>query len=251
LLTLSLAAFTVAFALVVLAEMGDKTQLVAMSFATRFNPYKVILAIFLATVANFTIVIVVGELLITIVPLGIISLAASISFIAFGIWTARDFNQVETAKENARTSRFGVVAEVGFTFFIAEFGDKTQLTTLSLAAQYNSPISVLIGATLAMLVADGLGIIIGVVLCKHIPQRIIKWFSAVIFVVFGLVGVYEVLNAKTGLLNTAFILLVLSIVSALAMLIFAKTKKPLTNDSDKRLCREKTIVKTYSLFLKI
>jgi Ca2+/H+ antiporter, TMEM165/GDT1 family len=110
---------------------------------------------------------------------------------------------------------------------------------------------VLIGATLAMLVADGLGIIIGVVLCKHIPQRIIKWFSAVIFVVFGLVGVYEVLNAKTGLLNTAFILLVLSIVSALAMLIFAKTKKPLTNDLDKRLCREKTIVKTYSLFLKI
>ena len=237
-LAFSLAAFAAAFLLVVLAEMGDKTQLVAMSFATRFNPYKVLLAIFLATIANFTVVIVVGELLTTVVPLDVISLAASISFIAFGIWTVRDINEEETAKTNVKSSRFGVVATVGFTFFIAEFGDKTQLTTLSLAAQYHSPISVLIGATLAMLVADGLGIVIGVVLCKHIPQRIIKWFSALIFVVFGAVGVYEALAPKVSWTYLALILAALVAITAALMFALAKTSKHAKPESP-NFCKEK------------
>ena len=95
-----------------------------------------------------------------------------------------------------KVSRFGVVGTVFVAFFIGEFGDKTQLTTISLAAQYQNAVSVLIGATLGMLVADGLGIAVGVALGKRIPQRTIKWVSATIFLIFGLVGVYEVLSSQ-------------------------------------------------------
>ena len=109
------------------------------------------------------------------------------------------------------------MSTVGIAFFVAEFGDKTQLATLSLAAQYQNPVSVLFGATLAMLVADGIGIIIGVVFCRRIPQHKLKWLSAVIFVLFGLVGVYEVLSARVGLGYTAVILSGLAVVSACAM----------------------------------
>lgn len=228
---LSLAAFSAAFLLVVLAEMGDKTQFVAMTFATKFNPFKVLFAIFLATIANFVIVIVIGQLLTEIVPLDVISLAASISFIGFGLWTLREEKIVD---KKTKVSRFGVVATVAVAFFVAEFGDKTQLATLSLAAQYHSPVSVLVGATLAMLVADGVGIVIGVVLCKRIPQHKLKWLSAVIFVLFGLVGVYEVLLGKVGVGYTVLVLGLLAAVSSVLMFIISKEQKPI---EDPKICK--------------
>jgi Ca2+/H+ antiporter, TMEM165/GDT1 family len=231
LIELSLAAFSAAFLLVVLAEMGDKTQFVAMTFATKFNPFKVLFAIFLATIANFAIVIVIGQLLTEIVPLDVISLAASISFIGFGLWTLREEKIVD---KKTKVSRFGVVATVAVAFFVAEFGDKTQLATLSLAAQYHSPVSVLVGATLAMLVADGVGIVIGVVLCKRIPQHKLKWLSAVIFVLFGLVGVYEVLLGKVGVGYTVLVLGLLAAVSSVLMFIISKEQKPI---EDPKICK--------------
>jgi putative Ca2+/H+ antiporter (TMEM165/GDT1 family) len=231
LIELSLAAFSAAFLLVVLAEMGDKTQFVAMTFATKFNPFKVLFAIFLATITNFVIVIVIGQLLTEIVPLDVISLAASISFIGFGLWTLREEKIVD---KKTKVSRFGVVATVAVAFFVAEFGDKTQLATLSLAAQYHSPVSVLVGATLAMLVADGVGIVIGVVLCKRIPQHKLKWLSAVIFVLFGLVGVYEVLLGKVGVGYTVLVLGLLAAVSSVLMFIISKEQKPI---EDPKICK--------------
>src|SRR5208283_4549952 len=139
-------------------------QFLAMSFATRFNAYKVLFAVFLATVASFAITVTVGQLLTTIVPIDVISLAASLSFIGFGLWTLRD---EKPKREDQKIPRLGPVGTVFVAFFIAEFGDKTQLTTISLAAQYQNAITVLIGATLGMLVADGLGIAVGVFLGKR------------------------------------------------------------------------------------
>jgi len=228
---LSLAAASAAFLLVVLAEIGDKTQFVAMAFAAKYNPYKVLFAIFLGTVANFAIVIVIGQLLTEVVPIDVISLAASVSFIGFGLWTLRN---EKAGAENTKISRFGVVATVALAFFIAEFGDKTQLATLSLAVQYQNSISVLIGATLAMLVADGIGIVVGVVLCRRIPQRKFKWLSAVIFVLFGLVGIYEVLSVKIGLGYTGLILTVLAAFSVSAMYVLYKRQKPI---EDSKICK--------------
>ncbi len=221
----SLAAFVASFLLIVLAEMGDKTQFLAMSFATRYNAYKVLFAVFLATMASFAITVAIGQLLTTIVPLDVISLAASLSFIGFGLWTLRD---EKPKSEDKKLSRFGVVGTVFLAFFIAEFGDKTQLATISLAAQYQNAVSVFIGATLGMLLADGIGIIAGVVLGKHIPQRTIKWVSATIFLIFGLVGVYEVLPSKIGLAYTALTLMSLIVFSILAI-IFITRKRPAKN----------------------
>ena len=228
---LSLAAASAAFLLVVLAEMGDKTQFVAMAFAAKHNPFKVLFAIFLGTVANFAIVIVIGQLLTEVVPIDAISLAASVSFIGFGLWTLRN---EKAEDENTKISRFGVVATVALAFFVAEFGDKTQLATLSLAIQYQNSISVLIGATLAMLVADGIGIIVGVILCRRIPQRKFKWLSAVIFVLFGLIGIYEVLSIKIDIVYTASILAVFAAFSVSAMYALFKKQTPI---EDPKVCK--------------
>jgi len=234
LIELSLAAFSAAFLLVFLAEMGDKTQFVAMTFAAKYNPYKVLFAIFLGTVANFAIVIIVGQLLTEVVPLEAISLVASIAFIAFGVWTLRE-EKIE--EKTIRVSRFGAVATVGVAFFVAEIGDKTQLATLSLAVQYNSPITVLVGAILAMLVADGIGIVIGVVFCRRIPRHKLKWLSAIIFVLFGLIGIYEVLNAKIGLNYTAFTLGAIAAVTAGLMYVITKKQKTV---EDPKICKTRS-----------
>jgi putative Ca2+/H+ antiporter (TMEM165/GDT1 family) len=216
----SVAAFTASFALIVLAEMGDKTQFIAMTFAAKYNPGKVLFAVFLATIANFAITVAIGQLLTAVVPIDAISLAASLSFIGFGLWTLRP---EKPKAEKQKNSRFGVVGTVGAAFFIAEFGDKTQLATVSLAAQYRSALAVLIGATLGMLVADGVGIGVGVVLGKHIPEKVVKWVSASIFIAFGLAGTAEVLIGKIGATYTLLVLLLLSIVSLMA--IWAITRK--------------------------
>jgi Ca2+/H+ antiporter, TMEM165/GDT1 family len=221
---LSFAAFAASMVIVVLAEMGDKTQLLAMSFATCYNPYKVMLAVFFATVANHALAVVAGQFITTIVPIDVISLAASLSFIGFGLWTIRGDKLKNEAK---KVSRYGAIATVAIAFFIAEFGDKTQLATISLAAEYHNPISVLMGTTIGMLIADGVGIVVGVMLCKRIPQRRLKWLSAMIFVLFGLVGVYEVLSAKVGLTYTTLTLAAIAVLSAYAMYAISKRQKPI------------------------
>lgn len=171
--------------------MGDKTQLLAMAFATRYSAGKVLLAVFLATIVNHSLAVVVGRFLTTVVPIDIISFIAAFSFIIFGLWTLRGD---KLHGEDKKESRFGPVVTVGIAFFLAEMGDKTQLATISLAVEYQNMISVLMGTTLGMVVADAFGIIVGIVLRKHIPERTIKWVSAIIFILFGLSGMYKVLS---------------------------------------------------------
>jgi putative Ca2+/H+ antiporter (TMEM165/GDT1 family) len=186
-------AFWASFLFVVLAEMGDKTQLLAMAFATKYSAPKVLVAVFLATLVNHALAVVTGHYLTTVIPMEIISLVAALSFILFGLWTIRG-DKLEG--EDKRESRFGPVATVGIAFFLAEMGDKTQLATISRAVEYNNMIAVLTGTTLAMVTADAIGIMVGVVMRRHLPDRTIKWFSAVVFILFGLIGVYKVLSSR-------------------------------------------------------
>ncbi len=186
-------AFIAAFAFVLLAEMGDKTQLLAMAFAAKYNASKVLLAVFLATLLNHALAVAVGHFLTTVIPLDIISFCAAVSFILFGLWTIRgDTLEDEDRKE----SRFGPVLTVGIAFFLAEMGDKTQLATVSLAVEYRNMPGVLMGTTLAMVTADAIGIIAGIVMRRHIPDRAVKWVSALVFVVFGLSGIYKILSVR-------------------------------------------------------
>lgn len=200
-------AFLASLIFVILAEMGDKTQLLAMAFATRYSSQKVLLAVFLATILNHGLAVLVGRFLTKLVPIDAISFIAAFSFIVFGLWTIRgDKLQGEDKKE----SRFGPIITVGIAFFLAEMGDKTQLATISLAVEYKNMINVLMGTTLGMIIADSFGIIVGVVMRKHIPDKAIKWVSAIIFILFGLSGMYNIMISRISLVITWLIILFVS-----------------------------------------
>ncbi len=172
---------------VVLAEMGDKTQLLAMAFASRYRWQTVLWAIFAATLVNHFIAVVAGSYLTRFVPINYVQIAASASFILFGLWTLRG----DTLEGEDRRFNFSPFWTVAAAFFMAEMGDKTQLATVALATRYGNIIVVWLGTTTAMIIADAIGIIIGIVLGKKIPERFIKWFAAITFILFGVIGLKD------------------------------------------------------------
>jgi putative Ca2+/H+ antiporter (TMEM165/GDT1 family) len=169
--------------------MGDKTQLLAMAFATRYKATTVLWAVFWATLFNHLLAVVVGNYLTRVIPIQYIQIAAAVSFILFGLWTIRGD---ELNNEDKRFS-FSPFWTVAIAFFITEMGDKTQLATVALAAKYQSIIPVWLGTTTGMVIADAIGIVIGIVIGKKIPERAVKWFAAIIFILFGLIGLYQYL----------------------------------------------------------
>jgi len=223
-----MAAFIASFLFVVLAEMGDKTQLLAMAFATRYRAWQVLVAVFLATIINHGLAVAVGHFLTVLIPLEIISFAAALSFILFGLWTIRG-DSLEG--EDKRKSRFGPILTVGIAFFLAEMGDKTQLATISLAVKYQNMFNVLMGTTLGMIAADAVGIIVGIVLRKHIPEKTIRWISAGIFIVFGLSGIYGVLSARLSFSSSLSIVLILAAAAAAGAYTITATHRTTTPDN--------------------
>ena len=208
-------AFITATLIVVLAEMGDKTQLLAMAFAARYPWRTVMWGVFAATILNHLFAVVVGSYLTSVVPLSYIQLAAAAAFIVFGLWTIRG-DSLDGEDKNTGRSPFWTVA---VAFFLAEMGDKTQLATVALAAQFNTLVPVWLGTTTGMLIADGIGIIFGIVMGKKIPERAVKWVAALIFIAFGLAGLYEALPAS---LLTAPVLTAAGLVLAAAMYLVAR-----------------------------
>lgn len=180
-------AFIASLIFVVLAEMGDKTQLLAMAFAAKYRWQTVMWAVFAATAVNHLMAATAGRYLATIVPMEYITIAAAVSFIIFGLWTIRG----DTLEGEDKRFNFSPFWTVAIAFFIAEMGDKTQLATVALAVKYNTVVNVWLGTTAGMLIADAIGIIIGIVMGKHIPERAIKWFAALVFIAFGVYGLYE------------------------------------------------------------
>ncbi len=196
-------AFILAMVAVVLAEMGDKTQLLAMAFAARFRWQTVLWAVFAATLANHFMAVAAGNVITQFLPMVWIKLAAAVSFILFALWTIRGDTLDGEDQGNSR-SPFWTVA---IAFFIAEMGDKTQLMTIALAAEeaikvggiglaakLRQIIPVWMGTTCGMIIADAFGIIIGIVLHKHIPEKLVKWIAAICFGGFGLIGLHEALD---------------------------------------------------------
>ena len=180
-------AFWTSLIFVILAEMGDKTQLLAMAFATRYRASLVLWGVFVATVFNHGLAVAVGSYLTRFIPLQYIQIAAAVSFILFGLWTIRGD---ELAGEDQRFS-FSPFWTVTIAFFMAEMGDKTQLATVALAAKFQAPIPNWLGTTTGMMIADLIGILVGIVLGKHIPERAVKWGAALTFIAFGLFGLHQ------------------------------------------------------------
>jgi putative Ca2+/H+ antiporter (TMEM165/GDT1 family) len=215
-------ALIASFIFVVLAEMGDKTQLLAMAFSAKYSAHKVLIAVFIATILNHALAVVVGHFLSAVMPMDIISFIASLSFVVFGLWTIRGD---KLHGEDKKETRFGPILTVGIAFFLAEMGDKTQLATVSLAVEYRNMLYVLMGTTLGMVVADAIGIVVGVVMRKHIPERSIKWISAVIFILFGLSGVYKALHGRMDLGYVWCAILILTVITTYAALYIARSSR--------------------------
>ena len=203
-----MSAFMASLLFVTLAEMGDKTQLLAMAFATRFPAPTVLSAVFVATLLNHALAVAAGRLLTNVIPLDVISLTAALSFILFGLWTIRG----DTLEgEDQPGSSFGPFLTVAIAFFLAELGDKTQLATISLAVKYTDPIAVLLGTTAGMVVADSIGIGIGIVLGKRLPDTLIRLVSAGVFIFFGFAGASGVLTTMLPLAVRAVVLFGLAV----------------------------------------
>lgn len=183
-------ALITSFLVVVLGEMGDKTQLLGMAFASRFKARTVLAAVFGATIFNHFFAVIVGDYLTRLIPMSTIQLVAALSFVFFGLWTFRG----DTLEGEDKKDYFNPFWTVFIAFFIAEMGDKTQLATIALAAKYNSIFTVLTASTAGMMVSNIIGIVIGVVMGKKIPERTVKLISGTIFILFGYIGIYASLS---------------------------------------------------------
>jgi len=186
-------AFWIAFFLVLIAEMGDKTQLVALAFATRYRPAVVMAGVFVATLVIHLFSVVIGEIAGVALPLFWINLLAGLAFIGFGLWTLRGDELGD--EDKLAQGKFGPFMTVAITFFLAELGDKTMLATVTIASQQESFVGVWIGSTLGMVVADGIAIVVGKILGKRLPEKLIKYGAAGIFIVSG---VYTLVGAFVG-----------------------------------------------------
>lgn len=215
-----------------LAEMGDKTQLLAMAFATKYKASKVLIGVFIATVLNHAMAVAIGNYIAGFDAAHVwIQGIAALSFIFFGLWTIRGDKLEE---EENRSIKFGVVITVAIAFFIAELGDKTQLATIALAAKFpSSPLGILMGTTTGMLIADAIGIGVGVVMCKKIPDKVIKLISAAVFIIFGFIGSFQVAaeNLKFNIVTTSSILAVLAAVTGMTAYLIIKGSRE-KNDED-------------------
>lgn len=170
-----------AFGLIFLAEMGDKTQILAMAFATKYKIRNVVLGIFLGSLFNHALAVLLGSNLQQIIPLSTLSIIAGVSFVVFGLWSLKLDN--EEAKN--KVSTYGPIVTVSLAFFIGELGDKTQLTAIALSTDAQYPLFILMGTVLGMVVTGLLGIFIGIKLGHKIDEFYIKVGSSIVFLFFG------------------------------------------------------------------
>ena len=183
-------AFLVSTAVIFVAELGDKSQLMAMTFATRFRMRQVLLGITLATALVHLVSVGIGAAIGDHLPTRAIAITAGLAFLFFAAWTLRgDTLNDDEATAAGRSTRTAVVA-VFISFFLAELGDKTMLATITLATQHGW-FGTWLGSTLGMVVADALAIVVGVLLGKHLPERLIRYGAAAAFAVFGIALVLE------------------------------------------------------------
>jgi putative Ca2+/H+ antiporter (TMEM165/GDT1 family) len=191
-----LAALAISFGVIFVAELGDKSQLMAMTFATRFKPWPVLIGITVATAIVHAVSVGVGYGLGTALPTGWISLVAGLAFLVFGAWTLRGDHLTEEEQQKAeRTNRSAILA-VGGAFFLAELGDKTMLATITLATQHGW-LGTWVGSTIGMVAADALAILVGRMLGRRLPEKAIRYGAAALFAVFGIWLTVEAIGQLT------------------------------------------------------
>lgn len=186
-----------AFFLVFIAEMGDKTQIIAMTFATKYKIREVLLGVVLGVVLNHGLAIILGRFILNFISLDKIQLLAAFIFIIFAYLSLREDEEEE---EEASSRSYGPIITVAMAFFLGELGDKTQLTAMTLATDASYPLFILAGTTLGMVGTSLLGIIVGSKIGGKIPDLYIKIVSSIVFLIFGLTKLYGLIGFNIGII---------------------------------------------------
>jgi Ca2+/H+ antiporter, TMEM165/GDT1 family len=177
-------AFVLSFGVVFLAELGDKSQLMALAFASRYRAMTVLVAVTLATLLVHAGSVLLGSAFALALPTSLIQVVAGLAFFGFAAWTMRGDTLGEDDESRARRVGRWAVLTVGTAFFLAELGDKTMLATITLATT-EEPWGTWLGSTAGMVAADAIAIAAGALLGTRLPERAIKVFASLAFVVFG------------------------------------------------------------------
>jgi putative Ca2+/H+ antiporter (TMEM165/GDT1 family) len=176
-------ALLVSTGVVALAEIGDKTQLLALLLATKFRrPWPVVLGILVATLANHAFASALGAWLVGVIGANALRWILGLSFIAMAIWTLIPDSAPD---EESATPRHGVFFTTAIAFFLVEMGDKTQIATVALAAQYHSIVLVVIGTTLGMMLANVPVVFAGEALIRRVPLEVVRIVTALSFLALG------------------------------------------------------------------
>ena len=191
-----LAALAISFGVIFVAELGDKSQLMAMTFATRFKPLPVLIGITVATAVVHAVSVGIGYGLGVALPTGWIALVAGLAFLAFGAWTLRGDSLSDEEKGKAEKTNRSAIVAVSVAFFLAELGDKTMLATITLATQHGW-LGTWLGSTIGMVAADALAILLGRFLGKRLPEKAIKYGAAALFAIFGVVLLIDAVSQLT------------------------------------------------------
>ncbi|MQY06157.1 TMEM165/GDT1 family protein [Actinomadura macrotermitis] len=193
-----MSALIISLVVIFVAELGDKSQLMAMTFATRFKTLPVLAGITAATALVHLASVAVGAAFGAVLPTGPISLLAGLAFLGFAAWTLRGDELDDEEEARAGRATGSAILAVGTAFFLAELGDKTMLATVTLAADHPGLwglTGVWIGSTVGMVAADALAIVVGRQLGKRLPERFIKYGAAAGFAIFGVLLIVEGVRA--------------------------------------------------------
>ena len=192
-----MSAFLLSFAVIFIAELGDKSQLMAMTFATRYRFWTVIAAISVATAVVHLFSVALGSIVGLAIPTGPISVVAGVAFLAFGLWTLRGDKLSEAEESRAQRSTRSAFVAVMIAFFLAELGDKTMLATVTLATTQGW-FGTWLGSTVGMVAADALAIGVGALLGKALPERVVPIGAACLFFAFAAWLLFEGIQATMG-----------------------------------------------------
>ena len=176
--------FLLSFGVIFVAELGDKSQLMALTFATRFRALPVLIGITAATALVHLGSVAIGTTVGSLIPTDVAGFLGGLAFLGFGLWTLRGDHLDESERARVDRTTGSVVLAVGVAFFLAELGDKTMLATIALATRAD-PVWVWLGSTAGMVAADALAIGVGRLLGTRLPERVVRIGAALAFFVFG------------------------------------------------------------------
>ncbi len=171
-----------AMLMILIAEMGDKTQILAMAFATKYKVKQIIVGVAIGAFLNHGLAILLGSMLTRVIPLEALQLIAGFMFVGFAFWSLK----VDEDEEEEVEAKYGPILTVAVAFFIGELGDKTQLAALTLGASSSFPLLVLLGTVTGMVLTSGVGIFVGAKLGHKIPEMQLKLGAFAVFMFFGL-----------------------------------------------------------------